>query len=56
MQPSTSSDSSNPNSILEGAKDELLDALDHARQLPDLIQSLKCQKAVIEALLILLEE
>jgi len=35
--------------------DILLDALDKARNLDDLIQSLTAQKSIIEALLILLE-
>jgi hypothetical protein len=51
----TKSDSSKTESILEGLKDELLDMLDKARNLEDLVQSLKAQKHIIEALLTLLE-
>ena len=55
MSLNTKSDSSKTESILEGLQSELLDMLDKARNLEDLVQSLKTQKAIIEAILILLE-
>ena len=54
MQPSTSSDSSSDERICEGLKDELLDGLDKARNLDDLVKSLRAQKLIIEVLLELL--
>ena len=55
LSQNTKSDSSKNESITEGAVEELLDLLNKATDLDDFVVSLKVQKAIIEALLILLE-
>jgi hypothetical protein len=56
MLPSIKSESTNPEKLLEDLQDRLLEALDRARNLDDLIQSLQCQRAIITAILSLCDK
>ena len=56
MSQNTKSDSSKKESMLEGLIEELLGMLEKAKNLDDLVVSLKAQKAIIEALLLLVTD
>ena len=55
MPQNTKSDSSKETTFLDELASELLDRLDEARNIEDLVMSLKIQKLLIRAILILLE-
>jgi len=56
LSQNTKSDSSKEESMLEGLIEELLGMLKKAQNLDDLVVSLKAQKAIIEALLLLVTD